>query len=129
MSSFSTPGLVSVTVVVGFWAIARLFTTLKDPPRFRFTQYLGIVTAAPSRGIILAMIPFMPAQFTITFLIENFSFLTQFHISIDNLGREIDRRVAQATAGRMALAFLTVSCYLMTCAAEILVKHSGDGYD
>ena len=31
--------------------------------------------------------------------------------------------VAQATAGRMALAFLTVSCYLMTCAAEILVPN------
>ena len=121
---FHALGLVSVTVVVGFWAITRLFTTLKDPPRFRFTQYLGIVTAAPSRGIILAMIPFMTAQFTITFLIENFSFLTQFPISIDNLGREIDQAVvAQATAGRMALAFLTVSCYLMTCAAEILVPN------
>ena len=36
--------------------------------------------AGASRGIILAMIPFMTAQFTITFLIENFSFLTQFHL-------------------------------------------------
>ena len=119
---FHALGLVSVMIVVGLWAMARIFTTLKDPPRFRFSQYLGIVSAAPIKGIFLAMTTFMIAQFAIVWLLENFTFFTQFPISIDDLGREIDNDVvAKATAGRMSLSFLTVSCYYISCAAEILV--------
>ena len=119
---FHLLGLLSVLIVVAFWAVIRLSTTLKDPPRFRFRQYLGLVTAAPSRGIILGMLPFMTGQYTISWLMTNFTFFTQFPMNIDNLGRDIDDSAIQmATAGRIALAFLTLSCYLMACASQILV--------
>jgi len=68
------------------------------------------------------MLPFFMAQTGVRMIIESVSFFTQFPISIDNFGREIDPLVvAKATNGRMALCFLTVSCYLMTCTAEILI--------
>ena len=119
---FHLLGLISVLIVVAFWAVTRLSTTLKDPPRFRFRQYLGLVSSAPSKGIFLGMVPFVVGQYSITFLMENFTFLTMFPISIDDLGRDIDESVVQmATAGRMALAFLTLSCYLMACASQILI--------
>ena len=119
---FHLLGLISVLVVIAFWAVTRVSTTLKHPPRFRFRQYLGLVSAAPSRGIFLGMLPFMTGQFAITFLFQNFTFLTAFPLNIDDLGRDVDENVvAMATAGRMALAFLTLSCYLMAMASHILI--------
>ena len=119
---FHALGLLSVGIVVGFWLIIRLFTTLKDPPRFKFMPYLGIVTQAPSTGIFLAMIPFLLAQVGVRWIMENITLLTQFPISIDDMGREIDTAVVEkATAGRLALCFLTVSGYMISSASEILV--------
>ena len=119
---FHVLGIISVLIVIAFWAVVRLTTTLKDPPRFRFRQYLGLVTAAPSRGIILGMLPFMTGQFAIQWLMTNFTFFTQFPMNIDDLGRDIDdSAIKMANAGRISLAFLTLSCYLMVCASQILV--------
>jgi hypothetical protein len=119
---FHALGMISVAVVVAFWVFTRVFTTLKDPPRFRFMPYLRIMTQGPSQGIFLSMLPFFLAQTGVRMIIESITFFTQFPISIDNFGREIDPLiVTKATNGRMALCFLTVSCYIMTCTAEILV--------
>ena len=119
---FHVLGFVSVIIVIAFWAVVRLTTTLKHPPRFRFRQYLGLVTAAPSRGIILGMLPFMTGQYAIQFIMTSFTFFTQFPMNLDDLGRDIDdKAMKMATAGRLALAFLTLSCYLIACASQILV--------
>ena len=119
---FHALGLLSVGIVIGFWLIIRLFTTLKDPPRFKFLPYLGIVTQAPATGVMLAMIPFLLAQVGVRWIMESITLLTQFPITIDDMGREIDTAVVKkATAGRLALCFLTVSGYLISCAAQILV--------
>ena len=115
-------GAIAVMIIVAFWFFARTFTTLRDPPRFRFFPYVRIITGAPAQGIVLSMFPFFLAQIGVRQIITSISFLSMFPISIDNYGREIDEDVVlMATNGRMALCFMTVSCYLMQCAAEILV--------
>jgi hypothetical protein len=119
---FVAIGLLAVLLVFAVWVVVRIFTLLKEPPRFRFLPYLRIMLGPPLMGVGLGMIPFISAQFGFRAAFTAFPILTQFPISIDNVGREVDDAVVeQATSGRYAVCFLTVSMYMMGCCAEILV--------
>jgi len=119
---FVAIGLLAVLLVFAVWVVVRIFTLLKEPPRFRFLPYLRIMLGPPLMGVTLGMLPFISAQFGFRAAFTAFPILTQFPISIDNVGREVDEAVVeQATSGRYAVCFLTVSMYMMGCCAEILV--------
>ena len=124
---FLALGMISVAIIAAFWAVNRIFTTLKDPPRFKFTPYLKIMTQGPVQGIFLSMLPFFLAQVGVRQVMTSITFFTQFPINIDDFGREIDSDVVKmATDGRIALAFLTIACYMMSCTSQILVPSVDD---
>lgn len=119
---FCVIGLVAVVLIFAIWLVVRIFTLLKDPPRFRFLPYIRIMIGPPLLGVALGMIPFVLCQFGFRAAFATFPIIKTFPISIDNIGREIDQAVVEkATAGRYAVCFLTAGMYMMGVCAEILV--------
>ena len=122
LALFFAIGMLVVLLIFSVWVVVRIFTLLKEPPRFRFLPYLRIMIGPPLMGVTLGMLPFATAQFGLRAVFVAFPIITEFPISIDNIGREIDPAVVEkATAGRYAVCFLTAGMYMMGCAAEILV--------
>jgi len=119
---FCAIGLLAVVLIFAVWLVVRIFTLLKDPPRFRFLPYIRIMIGPPLLGVTLGMLPFVLCQFGFRAAFTAFPIITTFPISIDNIGREIDLAVVEkATSGRYAVCFLTASMYMMGVCAEILV--------
>ena len=122
LALFFAIGMLAVVLIFAVWLVVRIFTLLKEPPRFRFLPYIRIMIGPPLMGVALGMLPFATAQFGLRAAFVAFPIITEFPISIDNIGREIDPAVVEkATAGRYAVCFLTAGMYMMGCCAEILV--------
>jgi len=127
---FVAIGFLAVVLIFSFWLVVRIFTLLKDPPRFRFLPYLRIMIGPPLLGVGLGMAPFFVAQTGLRFIFTLFPFIREFPISIDDVGRELDLAVVEkATNGRYAVCFMTVGMYIMGCSAEILIPAAAKAED
>lgn len=127
---FIAIGSLAVLLNLTFWIVVRLFTLVKDPPRFRFLPYLKLMIGPPIVGVALGLAPFVAAQLGLRVLFGYVKIITEFPISIDNVGRELDPAVVEkATSGRFAVCFMTVSMYMMGCCAEIMIPSAPKGED
>ena len=122
---FLAIGALAVVFVFAVLVVVRMFTLLKDPPKFRFLPYLRIIIGPPLMGVSLGMAPFIAAQFIFQSAFSMFPLLVEFPINIDDFGREGDpallAQIPKATTGRYGVCFLTASMYIMGCCAEIMI--------
>lgn len=117
-----------------FWAVVRVTTFLESPPRFRFYAMFALIAPPPSIGVALASAPIFSVVCCFYVLLNGDKYFTTTSASgywlLDNIYKhflddKIDPdEVAATRKGRIGLAFLAFSLYLIVLGAKIFLPKS-----
>ena len=112
-------GMLADGLLYAFWGFCRMFTRLRDPPRFHGSPLLSLMVEPQVTGLMLAMIPFYISELSVTQLFQWVSLLTTFPGNIDNLGISV---ADQSTIdGRVGLCFLVISLHGLYATSLMLI--------
>ena len=112
-------GVISDFVLWGFWLATRLFTRLRDPPKFKGVSLLSLLIEQQVTGIFLAMLPFALGELAVRQMFLNFTWYINFSGNIDTyLTSNAD---AVTVSGRIGLTFIVMGMFGLWCGSSILV--------
>jgi len=112
-------GLLSDGLMYAFWGFCRMFTRLRDPPRFHSGPLLSLMVEPQVTGLMLAMIPFYLAELGVQQLFLLMPLLATFPGNIDDLG--VSFADASTSNGRVGLCFLVISLHGLYATSLMLI--------
>jgi hypothetical protein len=126
---FVAIGLLADLLMYAFWGFCRMFTRLRDPPRFKSWALLSLMVEPQVTGLVLAMMPFYLAELAVQQLMLRVQFLTTFPGNIDNL--DVSLADEATVNGRVGLFFLVIAIHGLYCTSLVLIpdrpKSDADG--
>jgi hypothetical protein len=126
---FVAIGLLADLLMYAFWGFCRMFTRLRDPPRFKSWALLSLMVEPQVTGLVLAMMPFYVAELGVQQLMLRVEFLTTFPGNIDNL--DVSLADEATVNGRVGLFFLVIAIHGLYCTSLVLIpdrpKSDADG--
>ena len=120
---FLAIGLLADLLLYVFWGFCRVFTRLRDPPRFKSWALLSLMVEPQVSGLVLAMIPFYCAELGIQKLMQIVPlvspFLSTFPANVDTLG--VSLADASTVNGRFGVFFLVIALHGLYTNSQVLI--------
>jgi hypothetical protein len=133
-----------ITIIGGvIWAVNRILTKLRHPPKFRFWSLITIVSPAPFWGCLFASVPFWfavlltwvwfftlasktPALTPASINFENWS--PQYSTALTFTGPLSEEEIALAKRGRFATCLLVFATLGMIQLSRVLIPNTLDSH-